>query len=411
MSLKNRKKSAIRNNLPKAEREFTDRTEPKEIFKNAFSNKKDYQILAYYGVGGIGKTRLQKELIKNYIKENEAYARIDFDNPRFRNPINTYKAIADDLFNNYKIKFPIFNAAYIIYLKKMNPDLEMKTVSLPFFEEGGLISDVVSIFSGSGVAAGAALKLTSYLVKKLKNITIDEETKQELINIESKNLIDIENDLVYFLGKDIENFLKTSSKRVIIFLDTYEALWEDEKKEANKFTKDEWIRQLVIELTGVLFVICGREKLIWDELDKDFKEALDQHKIGDLTKQDTSYFLDKCGIKDTDLQNAIYTASQGVPFYIDLCVDLYYESNENITPKEFEELKSKNEIGHRLIRYFSNDKLTKLRALSSPRFFDSEIYEYLLGETSHSIQNITDYSFFEKSENDGKLIYTMHKLV
>ena len=40
MSLKNRKKSAIRNNLPKAEREFTDRTEPKEILKMLFQIKK-----------------------------------------------------------------------------------------------------------------------------------------------------------------------------------------------------------------------------------------------------------------------------------------------------------------------------------------------------------------------------------
>jgi hypothetical protein len=51
---------------PKVPRQFTDREEPIGIFEEAVSELplKEYKVLVYYGVGGIGKTRLREELCR-----------------------------------------------------------------------------------------------------------------------------------------------------------------------------------------------------------------------------------------------------------------------------------------------------------------------------------------------------------
>jgi predicted ATPase len=57
-----------------AMREFTDREEPTKAFMNAFNQKVEssYKVLTFYGIGGIGKSRLLKEL----------YHKVDFQNSR-----------------------------------------------------------------------------------------------------------------------------------------------------------------------------------------------------------------------------------------------------------------------------------------------------------------------------------------
>ena len=60
------------NPKPRAERIFTDRVEPKGAFLKALENlnQKDYSVLAFYGVGGIGKTGL-KEHFWDMIQKDE----------------------------------------------------------------------------------------------------------------------------------------------------------------------------------------------------------------------------------------------------------------------------------------------------------------------------------------------------
>ena len=64
-------------------------------------------------------------------------------------------------------------------------------------------------------------------------------------------------------------------------------------------------------LTSVLLVIAGRDRLTWHELDRDWAdpESLEQHRLGGLYRQDGSMFLEKCGIGAGGLQDAILRIS------------------------------------------------------------------------------------------------------
>ncbi len=58
--------------------------------------------------------------------------------------------------------------------------------------------------------------------------------------------------------------LEYAFKEIVIFLDTYEALWgKVNRRQSNHLTEDKWLRDsLLAGLKKVLFVICGREKLV-----------------------------------------------------------------------------------------------------------------------------------------------------
>ncbi len=81
----------------KVECPFVDRKEFIEAFENAFRNigKKDYSVLVYYGVAGIGKTSLRKELPSLLEEHNESdrhrkaiWTSIDFATEQYRQPYN-----------------------------------------------------------------------------------------------------------------------------------------------------------------------------------------------------------------------------------------------------------------------------------------------------------------------------------
>lgn len=88
---------------------FTDRKEPRDVFKesiNAFlSDHEKSQILVYYGVGGIGKTKLSKELFnltEDIVKLNSCSCNINkiyisLDAYDYTNPVNVLIGIRKQL--------------------------------------------------------------------------------------------------------------------------------------------------------------------------------------------------------------------------------------------------------------------------------------------------------------------------
>ena len=47
---------------------------------------------------------------------------------------------------------------------------------------------------------------------------------------------------------------------------------------------DEWVRELVLQLPEVLWVITGRERLRREELDEDWRNCQQQHLVGGWRK-------------------------------------------------------------------------------------------------------------------------------
>jgi|GEM_PF-727060 len=415
----------------RAERIFTDRVKPKDAFRksiahiNEISKDKDgkekstYKVLAFYGMGGIGKTSLREHLcdmIKKdeELKEQVVYSYIDFQTDFSKDMISKdvfYRLISDRFHKNFGIKFTIFSLAYIIYLKKLNPNLELKKHTLPFAEEGDILSGIIEFLSESvGSIAGITTKIVAYAYKNYSNFFLDDNIKNELVKLENQELYKIEQELSRFFAYDLANFKKENpNKKVAIFFDTYELLCKTQPTDAEKLKQDEWIRDFIEQNKNVLFVISGREKLIWELADSDWEEVLEQHRLEELSDDDCRSFLNHCGITDPNIQERIIKCSCGVPFYLDICVEIWEKYKEK---EDFKDIKQA-EITERLIRYLDISELATLELLSIASYFNREIFELMVskfstGYPATKIDELAKFSFISSEDN---IKYTIQRLM
>ena len=130
---------------PRATREFTDREEPQSAFWRqycAMCQKKDEQahVLAYYGVGGIGKTTLLKKLEKDLTAgiPEEIQKKLQAENPSgcfeavcepfcvlynladFKDMPSTLEALKNHLEDTYGVPFPLFDYGHYVYARRMD---------------------------------------------------------------------------------------------------------------------------------------------------------------------------------------------------------------------------------------------------------------------------------------------------
>ncbi|MDR7666449.1 tetratricopeptide repeat protein [Methanosarcina sp. Z-7115] len=225
--------------------------------------------------------------------------------------------------------------------------------------------------------------------------------------------MEIEETLPYFWAQDLNNYLKKYSKSAVLFIDTYEALWEKDRGQGNFNARDEWIRELISNLPeSSLWVICGREELRWNEVDRDWNNYLEQYKLEKLPEEDALDFLNRCGIKEEEIQKVILKGSEGVPYYLELAVDTYIEIAKTGSPVPDNFARTRSEIFDRFMVYLSIPEQETLKVLSTPRFWNKDIFKALIEEfkTGYPLTAFSELNRFSfVQETEGKLL--LHPLM
>jgi tetratricopeptide (TPR) repeat protein len=406
---------------PKAGKKFTDREQFLEAFQNALSTKvkDEHKLLVYYGVGGIGKTTLRKELGKRLEAEkpDTVWTAIDLDTPTYREQETALFVLRNQLNEKFKINFPSFDIAYTVYWQKTHPQTPMTKDNFPLLTGANVVAGIMRVV-GEMPYIGFVPKLTKAFMTG-GNVFREwwkKRGEKELANLPSLEPKEISVRMPMFWASDMKDFLEEKKKEAVLFLDTYEALWENLKADGGFFMRDEWIRELVSHLPEVVWVICGREKLRWYEQDEEWNNYLEQYLLGRLSDEDSKYFLRSCGVEKTDVQNVIVKASKGVPHFLDLAVDTYYEieSRHQRIPIATDFAKTQQDVLERFLRYLDKTEIETLKALSSARIWGSEIFRLLVNEfqTGYPItamDNLCRFSFINETEKPG--IHTMHELM
>ena len=402
---------------------FVDREDYIQTFTEAVNNigQKEFSVLVYYGVAGIGKTSLRKELPKyldehyvEYPNKKLVWASIDLQFDKHREKNTFLVSLKNELQKKYKINFPAFEIAHAIYWKKANPEIPLREENYLFFEGDNAFDDFFGVIDKipyfSIVPATARLiknSLTSF--QKWWKTT----GEAELLQLLEKEPIEIEEALPYFWTQDLNNYLERTSKSALLFIDTYEALWEKERGNGNFNARDTWIRELILNLpNSSLWVICGREELRWKEVDNDWNNYLKQYKLEKLPEEDALDFLNRCGIEENEIQKIILKASECVPYYLELEVDTYTEISKICSPKPDNFAKTHSEIFDRFMKYLNGLEKETLKFLSIPRFWNRDIFNSLIekfktGYPLTAFSELKRFSFVQETE--GKLL--LHPLM
>lgn len=404
----------------KVECPFVDRKEFIEAFEKSFRNidQKNYSILVYYGVAGIGKTSLRKELPILLEKHNESdrhtriiWTSIDFATEQYRQPYKFLEVISSQLHQKYGIKFNSFDIALATYLKKINPHNPLVKEN---YSEDSIVRDVLDIcneFVPVNLIPNV-YNLAKSLPERYQKWTL--KRKEDISKLPDLEPTEIYERLPIYLAHDLDDHLQNTSESAVIFIDTYEALWEKERDKGSFNSRDEWLRKLVENIqTSCLWVICGREDLRWEEVNKDWKNYLDQRKIEKIPEKDALDLLRWCGIIEADIQKVLIRSSEGVPYYLELSIDTYRKIKEKKQPAPEDFSKIPDGIFCRFVKYLDREEKETLKVLSVPRYWNRKLFKILVdkfdtGYPATSFSELHSFSFINVDE-EGKC--SMHQLM
>jgi hypothetical protein len=312
---------------------FTGRVEHIRSFVDALRTQRsdEHRVLVYHGIGGIGKSRLSRELeallAGNSAKAAEmdlpadpaklvdsaehvplCWGRLDFQEPQLRAdaPLALFTMRAR-LAERHGLRFPAFDLAYAEWWTKTNPNVPLAQSDLPFLEEGDFLIECASIaqdIPGAGLITKIP-KLIQKLGQKVQNYRL-QQRMESLKHLPAMKANEIADYLPVFWAQDLQDEMAQRDRRVVLFLDTYEALRDGRRAENQRHRLDAWVREWVAQLPGVLWVVSGRDKLYWREVDNDWTGDLTHHLVGGLSEPDVRGLLTDSGITDTRLQGVCH---------------------------------------------------------------------------------------------------------
>ncbi|MGW6299664.1 tetratricopeptide repeat protein [Peribacillus butanolivorans] len=394
---------------------FVGRSTYEEDFKGFLSRVEidPFNVCVFYGVGGIGKTSLRKALSQQIAKENPDILQVhlDFYYQELCTLGGAMSFISNYLKKNRNIRFRAYEKAYSIYWDKRNSDLALNQKGgIPLLDETDYVGNIIKDLSDT-MTAGTLPKAVGFLHKYINKAVDyfhnkDNDLLKELPKMEPR---EIEQLLPYFWAQDIREYLYNEGVKAVFFFDTFEQV----QKQANHKLKRKstlWIERLINLIPEVTFVIFGREPVEWkaEELRKSYANVK-EFPVKELNETDTKHLLTISGVINSDIQHIIWSASKGLPYYIELAIDTYKRINRTRTPqpKDFSEVQ--DEVLARLIENLEPDEIETLKALSTVRAWDKDIFK-VIKDTGHAIQSlktITRFSFIQ--EQNG--LWTMHQLM
>ena len=322
----------------RAENIFTDREEPRRAFWAVYDRVKSdpgsVEAISYYGVGGIGKSSLLFQLMRELRERAPQSPNIFYIfelSGRGKDDCLYY--LAESLMQRCNgLRFPLFGTA-LLRLNELAGrdirDLEKRLTNSVMDSEGvaaavEVLNAVVPYFGIAKLAGSAGLKLFDAIKDNREHST--GENAHIYQKIETSGAADLMNDLQQYFCMDAAQFLENQSPPVVIMLDGYEVLTNTLERGDLAEVEDGWIwgrEGLMWSLPNTLWVIAGRNRLVWDRYDSEIRDSLEQHLLGNISEKDTESFLRLSGVKEETLYHFLYELTDGTPVYLDMCINTY----------------------------------------------------------------------------------------
>jgi hypothetical protein len=395
-----RPKHTIGEGKPSLARQFAGREDLIRVFDAALERSSAPRVLVYYGVGGIGKSSLRRQLTARLaMRQGIVSAVLDFAHPGFRSEETALFALRRALREQCQVPFPLFDIAYAVYWKKIRPQTPLRTGDSGILEDGDNLGEIANLL-GAVPLVGLIPKLVIVAARGGKSLQgwWRKRGSDELQDLPGLEPGAIRERLPRFLAADLKEHLAQHQTSAVLLIDTYEALTEGERSEGQLYHLDAWVRELIAQLPEVLWVIFGRERLRWGEQDPAWAEGLDQHLVRGLSPDEADRFLAASGIPDPAIRQAIVENSLGVPYYLNLAVDAWssVREREQREPVPADFARTPRELFARFLSHLTQPETEALKVLAVPRCWDQQLAELLLNSfrTGYPITAISELCRF-----------------
>ena len=402
---------------------FTDRERWVAQFITALDTPQttnDYRVLHWFGVGGQGKTALLEEFERILRRRHEiarglsttrpGFALIDFDNPNNRTIATALLSIREQLSKTAGVHFPTFEFACLRYLMMTTPGVNINDLRARFFSTGSEFLDaLLQALNTAGEFGGAMHLLPGFtLISKYGSKLVgraghavhswwNRRGIRLAPSIEELSQDALLRRLPSYLGLDLMDALaEKQPPRLVIMLDTYEALWRGHglKDGPGALRIDDWVRLLVQDARGVLFVIAGRDALRWREIKADWAKIIERHPLSGLTRPDAEKLLSKWQVAEAEIRARMIEGARSrefgeldptdntpeayLPFYLELQARTYGNIKANgETPKPEDFGGDQPEILARFLEHLDSETDKLLRVASYPATLDLALLDML----------------------------------
>lgn len=426
-----------------AKKVFTDRETPAGLFFAAFEPPPapdDHRVLVFYGVGGEGKTALARHLLGRLEAAHAGragWAAVNFEDAAMRRPAEALLSVRLQLRKTAGLPFPAFDTAFAHWFGKTYPGDDIRHAHPGLFRQGSepvgdalgygfdvfknmdaVLNEAAQDALGQVPGLGLIYKYGNRFHARFREWW-ERRGKEVLQGIDALQPDQLLDRLPTFLGADIADAIAAMQVRkpLAIIGDTVEAFHraEGQKAGAFAFRNDRWLRDLVKETPGVLFVLLGKDRLRWAEMEPEWEEVLDQHRLGALLPKDAERHLIYVPVAEPEIRARMVEGAKGLPFYLERQVDLYEGlKNRGLAPEPRQFGGSQPEILARLLDYLGETTTRALTVLAHCRRFDEALWLHLgqafMGGLAPTLPfgELREFSFVEELEGNW---LTLHALM
>lgn len=364
------------------DREFLDRHDILDSVEHIVcqynaSSTDFYKLFVFYGMGGIGKSRLIKEIITCY---QDGPCNVYHFPLEIRN-CETIPSILLGIRKNFE-NTPHFDYALFKYWDYISYDRVDRTGFSSISQK--IINKFAKIFDSTiGQGFTDTEHLVSLLIELFENRVITDLEKKNVSNLLQDKIENFYTYLAEQLAADIEHELR--GQKFMFLFDAY-----DLGRCGYKF---DWLRCFVNSFQTGLFFVTSREQLNWFAEGKTNYALIECYSLDCIPQDEVRKHLSEQHYEREQI-DCIIKNTECIPLYLDLAMRL--DKNTFSADHKAVRVTTKEQLVKYFLSHLNIDEQTIIEYLSVVRIFNETVYDYAVKFNNFSPQQFC-FSEFKRS--------------
>lgn len=382
---------------------FLDRTEHLALISQHLETLRvdptHFKVFEVDGLGGIGKSRLLRELRKRVVADKKAglICWVSLEAEAFATETGPLLALRGQL--NFDCL--LFDTALLAYWRSIGQPFQMTNGS------GLAKSLVVKTLDTGRSAAGIpvslsfAVEIFDMIKKTTTKLSRYKKKEFEAIDALRADPTAIRERLPHYLGVDIRRRLESARKPFIAFYDAY-----DRQSHGAIGARSPWLRELIGTVGQGVHIVATREPMRWPP--DDWGSVVHRIVLDTLPADESRQMIEeRLGALPEDVVDALMVASRRVPFFLEATIDAYeFRAAQAEGAVAADELPTSPDAAITyLLDHLPREHRTLAVALAAIQMFDLGLYSHLIKTLNLPVSTVEfdeflDWFFVEAVASD-----------